>query len=128
VEGLAAFAGRVRSHAVPLITLPRSWKRRAHLRQPDRLRAVRCSSPFYAKIRPERNSSRSVIAIEQSAEAALATDRPIAVGETGIRHDQHVADTLMVSLTVIMGNEFVGAVNCMCEKLTCNCVSVVPTG
>ena len=36
----------------------------------------------------------------------MAADRPTAVSDTGIRHDEHVADALMVSLTVIMRDEF----------------------
>ena len=50
--------------------------------------------PFYTKTRPERLSSRPVIVIEHSGEAALVTDRPAAIGDSGIRHDENVADDL----------------------------------
>jgi len=47
-----------------------------------------------------------VIVIGQSAEAASKLVRPIAISQIGIRHDQHIAYTLMMPLTVTIGNEF----------------------
>ena len=38
------------------------------------------------------------IVIEHSAEAALPVDRPIAIGEARTRHDEYVADTVVISV------------------------------
>ena len=35
----------------------------------------------------------------------MEADRPFAICQTGIGHDEHVADALMVSLAVIMSDE-----------------------
>ena len=45
------------------------------------------------------------IIIEHSAEAASATNRSGAVGETGLRENEQITEALMVSLEVIMGDE-----------------------
>ena len=50
----------------------------------------------------------------------MAADRPIAVSDTGIRHDEHVADVLMVSLTVIMRDELNKNTE-TCAHPSCNC-------
>ena len=51
-------------------------------------------------------SGGPVIVVEQAAEAASALDRSAPVGETGIREDEQIANALMISLTVIMCDEF----------------------
>lgn len=58
------------------------------------------------KLRREAVSSRSVIVLEQSTEAASTADWSLMIGQDGIRHDQHVTDALMISPNVIMGDEF----------------------
>ena len=35
----------------------------------------------------------------------MATDWPTAIGDSGIRHDEHVADAPVISLAVIMCDE-----------------------
>ena len=52
-----------------------------------------------------RSSGRPVIVVEHSAEAASTSDRPIAVGETGIRENEQITDALMISLAMIMRDE-----------------------
>ena len=66
--------------------------------------------PAYPAISRNWNASPlsggPVIVVEQAAEAASALDRSAPVGETGIREDEQIANALMISLTVIMREEF----------------------
>jgi hypothetical protein len=59
-------------------------------------------------------SGGPVIVVEQSAETASALDRSAPVRETGIREDEPIANALMISLTVIMRDEFP---NCCAKRV-----------